>query len=69
MKKSYYMMMDVNEKDSEVYFDVPDYSDICGWIESYVRMGSRDIKNIRLFRFSTKKAWEDSRRANLTYVS
>ena len=62
MRKSYYMMCDVSVdyKDSghAVYFSVWENSDILGWVTGWKRKN----ENVRLFRFATKKAWEDSRR-------
>lgn len=60
--KDYYMMVDVSVdyKDSRhaVYFSVYENSDILGWVTGW----KRNANDVRLFRFPTKKAWENSRR-------
>ena len=67
MKKSYYVTFDVSVDYKNLshacYFSVSDNADVFGlvwWL--FVNTYHHDPNNIRLFRFPTKKAWEDSRR-------
>lgn len=59
--KSYYMIFDTSIPYTDtrhvIYFSVSDGSDILGTV---TRWHGHEIKNVRLFRFPTKKQWLDS---------